>query len=339
MSRAGLECLRLAALVASLYRGRALWSAGVALSLSGWLGAQEDIALKRLAEARTLHGNGRDEDAALSLRDAKTALAKVADANVQKSLQKSIDALVAKVDPLAVKALEAEEAAARALLRAAKAYQARKWQRCAVPFLRQAAELSEKVAGKALQQAGDGATADTTAVWFGDAATFSGGGVWRLERGVITSPQVGPDSLGWRTSKTTKDQVRVSIESKTTAEPSKTALVFGMHPSKDGDAFYVLELRHMPGFSQLRLLHKSQDGDFKEIALLPLTMSRAERAGWVTLWVELRGDRIRAGIGDIESVEANAVTKSLDGCLGVFISGDTPWKAPISFRNLRVEPL
>lgn len=311
----------------------------LAVLLAMRLDAQEDVALRHLAQARALHDGGKSEDAALLLREAKLALAKVTDAAVQRSLQKSIDALVVKVDPLAGEVLKAEETAARALLRAAKAYQARKWHRCALPFLRLAADASDKLAGKALKEAGDGVTADPTTAWFGEAATFAGGGVWKLEQGVITSPKAGNDSLGWRTKKETKGPVRIAIESKTTAEPSKTSLVFGMRPSKDGDAFYVLELRHMPGFSQIRLLHKPRDADFTELALVPLTLSRAERADWVTLWAELRGDRIRVGIGDIESIEANAATKDLDGNLGVFISGDTPWKAAVAFRKLRVEPL
>jgi hypothetical protein len=70
-----------------------------------------------------------------------------------------------------------------------------------------------------------------------------------------------------------------------------------------------------------------------------LTLSRAERADWIELWVELASDRVRVGVGDWESLEANAVTPDLDGCIGLFISGDSPFPAPIAFRNLRVEPL
>lgn len=315
--------------------------AGFALALlAALLGAQEDVVLKRMAEAKALQGEGRPEDAALKLREAQRAMAKVTDAAVQKSLQKSIDALVAQVDTLAAETAKAEEAAARALLRAAKAYQARKWNRCALPFLRLAAELSDKVAGRALQQAGDDkGPGDAMSAWLGDGVTFAGGGIWRSEKGVLTSPRVGTDTVGWRSKKETKGPVRVEIESKTSADPSKTSIAFAMRPHKDGDAYYVLELRHMPGFSQLRLLHKPAKGDFTEIALQPLTLSRAERADWVPLWVELRGDRIRAGVGEIESLEANAVTEDLDGCLGVFVSGDTPWKHPVQFRGLSVEPL
>lgn len=312
----------------------------VAALLTAALPAQEDAVLKRLAEARSLQGEGRPEDAAFALRAAQTAMQDVADPAVAKSLQKSIDALVAEVDTLAAETKKAEEAAARALLRPAKAYQAKKWNRCALAWLRLAAELSDKVAGKLLQQAGAGAgPSDPTTEWFGDAVTFAGGGIWQLEKGEITSPKVGTDTVGYRTDKTTKGPVRIALESRTTADPSKTSIVFGMRPSKNGDSYYVLELRHMKGFSQLRLLHKPANGDFAELALQPLTLSRKERADWVELWVELRGDRIRAGCGTIETLEANAVTKDLDGGLGLFVSGDTPWKERVRFRGLRVEPM
>lgn len=312
----------------------------VAFAFASGLFAQEDVVLKQVAAARTLQGDGRPEDAAFALREAQAALAKVADVAVAKSLHKSLDPLLAEIDPLAAETTKAEELAARALLRTAKAYQAKKWHRCALPWLRLAAELSDKVAGKALQQAGEAESAvDATTAWFGDAVTFAGGGIWKLDKGVVTSPKLGNDTVGWRTKKETKGPVRIAIETRTTAEPSKTSLVFGMHPDKNGDAYYVVELRHMPGFSQLRLLHKSASGDFAELALQPLTMSRSERADWVTLWAELRGDRIRVGVGEIESLEASAATKDLDGGLGLFVSGDTPWKFSVRFRNLRVDPL
>ena len=85
--------------------------------------------------------------------------------------------------------------------------------------------------------------------------------------------------------------------------------------------------------------HRIEPNRLDEILTQPLTMSRAERTTWTTLWAELRGDRIRIGIGDIESAESKAVTKDLDGCIGVFVSGDSSFKAPVQFRNLRVDGL
>lgn len=314
----------------------------LALALSTALPAQEADVLKGLAEAKQLQGDGRAEDAAIALRQARRHLRTVADPAVQKSLQKSVDTLLAEVDTLAGETTKAEEAAARALLKAAQNYLRRKWTRAALPLLRLANELSDKVAGKALQQAGDGdqVAQSGVATWFGDAMTFCGGGYWIVEKGVVKSPKLQTDSVGFRSKKTTQGPVRIAIESLTTEAPSKTALVFALDPSKDGDDYYVLELRHDKGLSQLRLLHNDgRTNRIDEILLQPLTMSRKERAEWTTLWAELRADHIRIGIGDLESAESKSVTKDLDGCIGLFVSGDSPWKAPVQYRNLRVDPL
>jgi len=304
--------------------------------------AQDDVALTKLAEGRALQAEGRGEDAAFALRAAREAAEAVQDTNVRKSLLKSVEQALAETDTLAAETRKAEDSAARALLRAAKAYQVRKWHRAALHYLRLAADLSVAVAGKALEAA-DTATATTDAIrtWFGDGKTFAGGGVWKVTANSIESPKLTGASVGFRSEKSTKGKTRIAIETRTSEAPSKSSIVFGMKPDKNGDSYYVVELRHYRGGSQLRLLHNPQNGAIVEIANQPLTLSRAERADWIELWVELSGDRIRVGVGvgEWESLEANAVTPDLDGCIGMFVSGDSPFVAPIAFRNLRVEPL
>jgi hypothetical protein len=302
--------------------------------------AQDDVALTKLAEGRALQAEGRAEDAAFALRAAREAAEAVQDANVRKSLLKPIEQALGETDTLAADARKAEEAAARALLRAARGYQARKWHRMALPYLQLAASVSAAVAGKALELA-DAATTTTDAIraWFSDGKTFAGGGVWKVTANSVESPKLTGASLGFRSEKSTKGKTRIAIETRASDAPSKSSIVFGMKPDTNGDSYYVVELRHYRGGSQLRLLHNPQSGAIVEIANHPLTLSRAERADWVELWVELAGDRVRVGVGDWESLEANAVTADLDGCIGLFISGDSPFPAPIAFRNLRVEPL
>ena len=124
--------------------------------------AQDDVALTKLAEGRALQAEGRAEDAAFALRAAREAAEAVQDMNVRKSLLKSVEPALAETDTLAAETRKAEDSAARALLRAAKAYQVRKWHRAALHYLRLAAELSVALAGKALEAA-DTATATTWA--------------------------------------------------------------------------------------------------------------------------------------------------------------------------------
>ncbi len=302
--------------------------------------AQDEIALKQLAAGRALQAQGQDEDAAIALRAARAAAESVTDANVRKSLLKPIEQALNETDALAVETRKAEDAAARALLRAAKAYQARKWHRAALPYFQLAKDLSVAVAGKALELA-DAASSTTDAIrtWFGDGKNFAGGGIWRVAANSIESPRLAGASVGLRSEKTTKGKTRIAIETRATDAPSKSSIVFSLKPDKNGDSYYIVELRHYRGGSQLRLLHNPKEGAIVEIANQPLTLSRSERADWIEIWIELAGDRIRVGVGEWETLEANAVTPDLDGCIGMFVSGDSPFLAPIAFKNLRVEPL
>ena len=42
---------------------------------------------------------------------------------------------------------------------------------------------------------------------------------------------------------------------------------------------------------------------------------------------------------ELERAEARSVTPDLEGCIGLFVSGDSSFREPVRFRNLRVTPL
>jgi hypothetical protein len=198
-----------------------------------------------------------------------------------------------------------------------------------------------EAAERAVGLGGGGSSRSAIDEWFGKGVTFAGGGYWRVEGGVVTSPElVDGASVGFRSTREHRGDVRIRIESQASALPSKTAIVFGFNASKNGNHGYILELRHTREFTQLRLLHQRIDGHLDELVTRYVALSRAERASFLDLAVELRGDRIAmSAAGGLVRAETRAVGETVSGNLGCFVSGDSPHTGPVRFRNLRVEPL
>jgi hypothetical protein len=96
------------------------------------LGAQEAAILGALAEAERAAADRRAEDAVLAVRSAAERLPRVADPRVREELARSVDALRAKVDPLAAMQDEACRAAAALLVELAGRYEQAGWLRSAV---------------------------------------------------------------------------------------------------------------------------------------------------------------------------------------------------------------
>jgi len=308
--------------------------------------SQERAVLSAVVEARRLAELKQDEEAVLVLRDARDRVTRIEDSGVRRRLQKSVDDLIGDLDPLDKATAKAREEAARALLKPAQAYTRRKWNRAALPILEIVAALSDKVGGRPLERAqsalglaADGPR-DGIQAWFGKGVGFAGAGYWKVDEGIAESPKLqGGLSVGLRSERRTEGDCRIQIEVLASDKPSKASICFAMEPSKNGDDYYILELRHERGFSDLRLLHFGQNGRLDEMANIPLAMSRAERATWTELTVDLAGDRITVDVGGLERAEARSVTPDLEGCLGLFVSGDSPFKDPVRFRNLRITPL
>ncbi len=310
------------------------------------VGAQERAVLSAIVEARRLAELKQDEDAVLVLRDAQDRVMRIEDSGVRRRLQKTVDDLIDDLDPLDKATSKAREDAARALLKPAQAYTRRKWNRAALPLLEIVAALSDKVGGRPLEraQAALGLSAegprDGIQGWFGKGFGFAGAGYWKVEEGIAESPKLqGGLSVGLRSERRTEGDCRIQIEVLASDKPSKASICFAMEPSKNGDDYYILELRHERGFSDLRLLHYGSNNRLDEMANIPLAMTRAERATWTELTVDLAGDRITVDVGGLERAEARSVTPDLEGCIGLFVSGDSSFRDPVRFRNLRVTPL
>jgi hypothetical protein len=300
--------------------------------------AQADPAA-RLEAARARQAAGESEAAAAELRALRTALDEVADAGKRKTLATAVDALLAKVDPDDAAAQRQLEAAARDLLKAAQGYARRKWLRMALPWCELADALAPKVAASALAEArAGGSAADAMTTWFADGKSLVGPGKWTVADGTVLSPRLTRESEGFRSIKQTPNEYRIDVAVRAAAEPAKVGFVFGLHyRESDGGDYFIEELRHLQCGSQLRLLHVSGQ-QVDELLNVPVQLTRAERAGWLDLWVEARRDRVAIGIGHIERAEV-PVKQDLAGCIGFYVSGDSPYREPIAARDLRVRTL
>ncbi len=331
---------------ASRYAPRAGWRA------EGSAGGQdastrssesESQLRERLRAANTEHAeHRRSEVAARLLRDLRLDVLAFSDGPRRHKLMGELEALLAQIDPDEAAVRKGQEASARSLLEQGQSYSRRRWARAALAPLEIAAQLSDEVAGRKLAEArtaagnqGSGGT-PVTDEWFAKGTKFLSFGEWKLTPGSIASPKLDQASVGFASGKETGKSYSASMEMLVNCIPGKAGLVFGLKPT--GEDYYLLELRHTPPYSALSLMHyNSVSGHFDGLLDRAFFTTDQERAGFVDVGVRVNGDRLEVWAGELCRAETRASTVDIAGRIGLFVSGNSPCKDPVVFRNLRVE--
>jgi hypothetical protein len=153
------------------------------------LGAQEAAILGALAEAERAAADRRAEDAVLAVRSAAERLPRVADLRVREELARSVDALRAKVDPLAAMQDEACRAAAAHLVE------------LAVELLGRAGQLAPELARAPLEAlrarlepaAVERSAADALQRWFAGGEAVEGPDGWVRTDELLRGPPLDAD--------------------------------------------------------------------------------------------------------------------------------------------------
>jgi hypothetical protein len=165
------------------------------------LGAQEAAILGALAEAERAAADRRAEDAVLAVRSAAERLPRVADLRVREELARSVDALRAKVDPLAAMQDEACRAAAAHLVELAGRYAEAGWLRTAVELLGRAGQLAPELARAPLEAlrarlepaAVERSAADALQRWFAGGEAVEGPDGWVRTDELLRGPPLDAD--------------------------------------------------------------------------------------------------------------------------------------------------
>ena len=103
--------------------------------------AKEPDPLALIARAEVLHKAGKDEQASGILRQAATKLAATPAGVMRANLEKVINDLLAKADPVTAKRREAFQRSAAEFVKLSNSYKRRKWYRMALVALRDAERL------------------------------------------------------------------------------------------------------------------------------------------------------------------------------------------------------
>ncbi len=303
---------------------------------------EEPALRERLAKAAADCDAGQAEAGAQQLRELRQDVLALAEGAKRHKLLGELSALHKRVDALEEPTRKSLDHAARGLLDQAQSYARRKWPRAALAPLEIADGLSTEIAGRKLAQGRLAAasqprsTRTVTQEWFGTGVKFLDFGQWKVEQDAVQSPPLGGVSVGYASSKSTGVNYLAGIEIALPSCPSRAAFVFGLKPTNQD--YYVLELVHELEYSAVRVQHYvSSQNTFDGILAKRFHMTAAERAGFVDLVVEVRTNQIRIAVGELLEAHVEAPTVDLSGRLGMFVSGNSPGKDPVVFRNLRVE--
>ncbi len=302
-----------------------------------------------------------DQDAVgatLLLWRAETLLDPTADDSGSKAIAGSIARLLGRIDPLDGQRRAARTEVAEQMVKFAQRYTRRRWFRSAYRLLQRAAAFDVEVAAKPLAYAAkkveglEGAAAKEEPEAEADESaserpllasvqTMMVNGAWEYADGVLRSPEIEADETPvYLCSSPSVLDGEVQVDLQIGKVEGAAALVFGVQGLED---YFLLEVwQHgADGASNLTIYHFDFDGQNRAATQIArgfvlADKTRAER--FATLSLRIEGDRVRASFDGSKPVDARLPRRGVGG-IGFLVPGNTPFKQPVAFRNLRVGPL
>ena len=256
--------------------------------------------------------------------------------------------LIKKVDDLDGVRREAETLAARQLIAVADAYARAKWPRLCLDLLLVADALDPEAARRPLDEArkkpgaessvrlpdprGFGAGRDQLLDFFKDGRQpFAKG--WKVGPDGATSPSLGDNTTMILSGPSVAGDARIGIDFLLGRVNGKVGLAFGVQSPTD---YLVLEVHHDTGETVIRLV-RVHEADVTVFWEETTRYGKDVRADWMRMTLELHGGEATVTVAD-ETFRPRRVG-TVDGQLGLFISGNSENKKPVRFRGLRVERL
>ena len=305
---------------------------------------QEPTVAAVLANADKLQAAGQPEAAAEQMRLARTLVDKTGDAKLRRKQLATIRSKMGRIDPLHKRLQKQREQSAKARHDAGVAYLEKGWNATALPLLQAAELLVPGIAAGTLAtaklpmlSAAAAAAAKGMRAFFADAEDY--GAAWQLDEVELVSPPVTDQSLMYMSRKSLRGDCRLACDIRVGPGPAKVALVFGHNLDWQRPSFYFFEIFQRQKDTVLRVF--ANDADDTKLLLGQKVVRRTpeQRAGWLQVSVELRGDAIHAKLGDLELGPFQAKGAKLPGAGGFYISSDTQQRGAVRFRRMRSEEL
>ncbi|MEZ6003690.1 MAG: hypothetical protein R3F33_05850, partial [Planctomycetota bacterium] len=181
----------------------------------------------------------------------------------------------------------------------------------------------------------EGAPQDPWQQYFAGAQAPYGEPSWVLEGGTLTSPGPNGGTQLWLGKGEVQGPSRITFDVLLGDGLGQAAIAFGV---KDLNNYYVAELEATSDNLGNFWLYRISDNAPLSIGVFWKDLPQEQRTDWMTVELELNDPWFTWRHGE-HVASALATGLSMSGPIGFFVSGGTTSKAPISIRNLKVEPL
>lgn len=266
--------------------------------------------------------------------------------NDRMRLERGCDALLRRIDPrLSGLALQRRESA-RVLVPLVQAWRRANWNHTALRYAEIVAQLDPRVGSPLVERLaprrGSAATVpaepapepeEDLVAWFG-----SGKRGWRVFAQRVASPQLVEIATAALESQRElpPGEYAISIELRAPTEGAKAGIAFATDGVERG---YVVDYELGAVESILVLSELTGDQIAKFHAEAICTLTRAERAAFIPIRIEVRGVEVKVFTHGQLVLAHRLETPVERGRLMLFVSGDSPRREPVDFQRLRVTRL
>ena len=321
---------------------------GTTLGLPG----QTRVTRQAIVTAKTRIEAGRVESGVLLLKQLSSIVTQVRDEKQRKAFRKEIDKLLRAHDPVHRKALKAEKAAAKSLVSLVKRYRREDLPRSAMRILKQAARVRGDATDKEFALLGDireePSSVSTLEEWLKSHDLVHGTDEWKWSGDTVASPRLTGENITEAIASRQKvdGNFRFSVEAKAGVGTFNWAMMFGQRTVAANPTYYLAEIRHVEHEGCRVLFHRYQNGRMEDVAYSDFYLTRTERRDFVKLEIEVLDDELRATISTPASPDdaihrLTMPRKSIrtDGAIGLFITGNSKRRDPITFRRMVIEEI
>ncbi|MHC4077147.1 MAG: hypothetical protein ACYST0_01755 [Planctomycetota bacterium] len=314
--------------------------------------AKEPDALALVARAEALHKDGKDEQASGILRQAAARLAVMPAGVMRTNLEKVINDLLAKADPVTTRRREAFQLAAAEFVKLSSSYKRRKWYRMALLALRDAERLDPTSAAEPLaqlrqkgasafaweearrQQLSARPAAARKAEPKDRLSAFTGVNIagWKVTPTLITSPMPNDEASDLVLTRRLKHgDGTVSIEVKRTNTKGEVGLLFGANSYED---YFIQAVHyHKEGDISLGVFYWC-DGKLTELGQSDFfTLAGKAREDWLRYGLRIQGNKVTCFVGDKDRLTVECPRKP-HGRIGVSVARASTGQ--VQFRKLHV---
>jgi len=334
------------------------------------LSAQHDECLKQMAEGAKELARGDKELAAHRLRAARLAAEDMPLGTIRTELEKRIQQLMRKADPLDPACLRTRAKAAKCLIQIAESYIRAKRYATARELLELASPLNRQLTKEPLKRvdallrargistlpddgkaSGSQPAKGTRSKPTFDDIEFGGGvfkgglqnmgrGSWRpLGKNGLVSPKLveGQTHMIVSRGRIAGDAV-IKLDALIGKQDGIAGFFIGFKDSGKDSVLVEVAQRANWRWNRAYEVKWGEGLKMEELESTTYQVTPQERAAWISISMEIKGQQVRVRFGTGPDILLDLPGRDLTGRFGVFISGNWGNRDPVVFRDLKITP-